>query len=191
MISAIGHESDILVSDLVADMRASTPSRAIELAIPDFNDMLFHLSDLEERKKNRILNILSELNQQTNILQLRLAKAPTEGIRNSRNTLSNLDKRILSSALEAKKKSEQTVDSLQNRLSNRVNKSIIDYNLILNRCEAILKSTNPNNVLDRGYSMVQDSQGKVITSISQVSTGEILDLRLNDGIVKSKVESKG
>ena len=39
--------------------------------------------------------------------------------------------------------------------------------------------------------MVQDSQGKVITSISQVSTGEIIDLRLNDGVVKSKVESKG
>lgn len=191
LISAIGHESDVLVSDLVADMRASTPSRAVELAIPDFNDMLFHLSNLEERKKNRILSILSELNQQTNILQLRLAKAPTEGIRNSRSTLSNLDKRLLSSALEAKKKSEQTVDSLQNRLSNQVNKSIIDYNLILSRCEAILKSTNPNNVLDRGYSMVQDSQGKVITSISQVSTGEIIDLRLNDGVVKSKVESKG
>lgn len=190
LISAIGHESDILVSDLVADMRASTPSRAVEIAVPDYNDLLFYMSELETRKKNRILNILSELNQRTNILQLRLAKAPTEGIKNSRTRLSNLDKRLLSSALESKKNSKLLVDNLQQKMNNRVKESIVQCNLILSRCEATLKSTNPNNVLERGYSMVQDGEGKVISSIEQVNPGEIIDLRLNDGIVKSKVESK-
>ena len=51
LISAIGHESDVLVSDLVADVRASTPSNAIEIAVPDFDDLLFHLSDLQNRKE--------------------------------------------------------------------------------------------------------------------------------------------
>lgn len=190
LISAIGHESDILVSDLVADMRASTPSRAVEIAVPDYNDLLFYMSELETRKKNRILSILSDLNQRTNILQLRLAKAPTEGIKNSRTKLSNLDKRLLSSALESKKNSKLLVDNLQQKMNNRVKESIVQCNLILSRCEATLKSTNPNNVLERGYSMVQDGEGKVISSIKQVNPGEIIDLRLNDGIVKSKVESK-
>ena len=81
LISAIGHESDVLVSDLVADMRASTPSRAVELLFQILM-ICYSIVNLEERKRIEF-SVYSELNQQTNILQLRLAKAPTEGIRNS------------------------------------------------------------------------------------------------------------
>ena len=60
----------------------------------------------------------------------------------------------------------------------------------MEKSEAILKSTNPKNVINRGYTMMQDDAGKVITSISQIDEGQKVEMRLKDGIITSKVESK-
>ena len=71
-----------------------------------------------------------------------------------------------------------------------VSKNIANVRVLLEKSEAILKTTNPKNVLNRGYTMMQDDAGKVITSISQIDEGQKVEMRLKDGIITSKVESK-
>ena len=71
-----------------------------------------------------------------------------------------------------------------------VSKNIANVRVLLEKSEAILKSTNPKNVINRGYTMMQDDAGKVITSISQIDEGQKVEMRLKDGIITSKVESK-
>lgn len=190
LISAIGHESDVLVSDLVADVRASTPSNAIEIAVPDFDDLLFHLSDLQNRKEKKIHDILEDLSQKIEILQLRLSKAPLEGIKSSQIRLGNLDKRLTSSSMSITASYKDRIGALKSQMNINVSRNIANVRVLLEKSEAILKTTNPKNVLNRGYTMMQDDAGKVITSISQIDEGQKVEMRLKDGIITSKVESK-
>ena len=79
VISAVGHESDILVSDLVADVRASTPSHAVECCIPLVDDHLAYLMDCEDRMLQGSLRQFNDARQQLEQLKLRLQLAPSKG----------------------------------------------------------------------------------------------------------------
>ena len=78
--SAVGHESDILVSDLVADVRASTPSHAVECCIPLVDDHLAYLMDCEDRMMQGSLRQFNDARQQLEQLKLRLQLAPSKGL---------------------------------------------------------------------------------------------------------------
>ena len=82
------------------------------------------------------------------------------------------------------------VGALKSQMNINVSKNIANVRVLLEKSEAILKSTNPKNVINRGYTMMQDDAGKVITSISQIDEGQKVEMRLKDGIITSKVESK-
>ena len=82
------------------------------------------------------------------------------------------------------------IGTLKSQMNVNVSKNIANVRVLLEKSEAILKTTNPKNVLNRGYSMMQDDAGKVITSITQIDEGQKVEMRLKDGIITSKVESK-
>ena len=165
VVSAVGHESDYLVSDMIADIRASTPSNAIERVIPIKDDLLALIAQAQDRLDFAIDKLFSRKGEILANLTLRLSAAPMRGI-----SKANL---------------------LQSKLGDRMNSALQRFFLIqknrLTGLESILKSTNPTRVLERGYSMAVDEQGVPVTSVAGLKQGDPLTVVLKDGQVETEV----
>jgi exodeoxyribonuclease VII large subunit len=166
VVSAVGHESDYLVSDMIADIRASTPSNAIERVVPIKDDLLAIIAQATDRLDFAIDRLFIRNNEKIGNLIIRLSAAPMRGISNARVKQSQLTGRISSAT-----------DRILMREKNR-----------LTGFESILKSTNPTNVLERGYSMTVNEKGIPVTSVVGLKTGDSLTVVLKDGQVKTEVK---
>ena len=166
VVSAVGHESDYMVSDMIADVRASTPSNAIERVIPIKHDLLSMIAQAHDRLDFAIDKLFSRKAEILANLTLRLSAAPMRGI-----SIANLH---------------------QAKLGDRMNSALERFFLIqknrLTGFDSILKSTNPTRVLDRGYSMAIDERGKPVTSIVGLKQGDPLTVVLKDGQVQTEVK---
>ena len=165
IVSAVGHESDYMVSDMIADVRASTPSNAIERVIPIKEELLAMVAQAQDRLDFAVDKLFSRKNELLANLTLRLSAAPMRGI-----SRANLH---------------------QSKLGDRMNSALERFFLIqknrLTGLESILKSTNPTRVLERGYSMAVDKQGVPVTSIVGLKQGDPLTVVLKDGQVETEV----
>ena len=165
VVSAVGHESDYMVSDMIADIRASTPSNAIERVIPIKEELLAMIAQAQDRLDFAIDKLFSRRNEILANLTLRLSAAPMRGI-----SRANLH---------------------QSKLGDRMNSALERFFLIqknrLIGLESILKSTNPTRVLERGYSMAVDEQGVPVTSVVGLKQGDPLTVVLKDGQVETEV----
>ena len=165
VVSAVGHESDYMVSDMIADIRASTPSNAIERVIPIKDELLAMIAQAQDRLDFAIDKLFSRRNEILANLTLRLSAAPMRGI-----SRANLH---------------------QSKLGDRMNSALERFFLIqknrLTGLESILKSTNPTRVLERGYSMAVDEQGVPVTSVVGLKQGDPLTVVLKDGQVETEV----
>jgi len=166
VVSAVGHESDYLVSDMIADIRASTPSNAIERVVPIKDDLVAIIAQATDRLDFAIDRLFIRNNEKIGNLIIRLSAAPMRGISNARVKQSKLTGRINSAT-----------DRILMREKNR-----------LTGFESILKSTNPTNVLERGYSMTVNEKGIPVTSVVGLKTGDSLTVVLKDGQVKTEVK---
>jgi len=165
VVSAVGHESDYMVSDMIADVRASTPSNAIERVIPIKEELLAIIAQAQDRLDFAVDKLFSRKNEILTNLTLRLSAAPMRGI-----SRANLH---------------------QSKLGDRMNSALQRFFLIqknrLTGLESILKSTNPTRVLERGYSMAVDEQGVPVTSVAGLKQGDPLTVVLKDGQVETEV----
>lgn len=167
VVSAVGHESDILVSDLVADVRASTPSHAIELVIPDRLNIEQWLDELEIRSNQAMSNYLERHKTNLNFLFKRLAHAPKAGV----------------------VAMHRNLDGLKSRLSASVKTSMNVYRQQLVSMESTLNAAHPQRTLERGYAMIE-SKGAVVQSIHDIEVGQGILLRLSDGKAHSTIQEK-
>ena len=165
VVSAVGHESDYMVSDMIADVRASTPSNAIERVIPIKEELIAMIGQAQDRLDFAVDKLFSRKNEVLANLTLRLSAAPMRGI-----SRANLQ---------------------QSKLGDRMNSALQRFFLIqknrLTGLESILKSTNPTRVLERGYSMAVDEQGVPVTSVAGLKQGDPLTVVLKDGQVETEV----
>ncbi len=165
VVSAVGHESDYMVSDMIADVRASTPSNAIERVIPIKDELLAIIAQAQDRLDFAIDKLFTRKNEILANLTLRLSSAPMRGI-----SRANLQ---------------------QSKLGERMNSAVERFFLIqknrLTGMESTLKSTNPTRVLERGYSMAVDERGVPVTSIVGLKQGDPLTVVLKDGQVETEV----
>lgn len=166
VISAVAHETDVSISDFVADLRAPTPSAAAELAVPDMKEYLASLDLLLKRARGVISRNLDHAESRLqSIGKSAVLTNPVRYIELRENEVLYFGKRIDSS-----------------------------YRTIMSRNEALLadqigrlESLNPLSVLSRGYSFVQkDTQ--VISSAEQLNTGDDITLTFSDGIVDAVVK---
>lgn len=166
VISAVGHEPDVTISDFVADTRAATPSNAAELAVPD-QDALRQMLD-------------SMLSAMTTLTQRRL-KASRQHLTalSSSAVLSNPKKYV-----EVKRKALEITAS---RLINISQHSVHAKKQHFISLTAKLDAMSPLKVLTRGYSMAQSSTGAIIRSANQVSVGERITVTLCDGRLNAKI----
>jgi len=169
VISAVGHEPDVTISDYVADLRAATPSNAAELAVPDAQEMKRRLKNMRVQMEK---GLGYQLVEGKRILD-RARRSPW-----------------LKDPLPIIQESRFLLDYQQQRLVRGLERTQAEQRGRFRHLAASLDALSPLKVLARGYSMVQDDSGKLITSVGQVHSGQALTLRLSDGSVDCRVEDK-
>ena len=167
VISAVGHESDLLVSDVVADIRASTPSHAIELAVPILDDVLSLMLDIEDRLHRGSIRRFGEENLRLQQLQLRLRLAPSKGLDNAMRHL----------------------ERLGNDLNGFVQSTIQANKQRLAMLEGTLLAAHPQRVLERGYLMTTNEKGEVVANISDLKAGDTVLLHFADGTADANIDN--
>ena len=166
VISAVGHEPDVTISDFVADLRAATPSNAAELAVPDQQALYQHLDSMMSAMETSLKRQLRAARQHLSALSGSPAlNSPYEYIRNRRKNL-----QLVSSKL---------INAQNNKLS-RIRQRFVG-------CISKLDAMSPLKVLSRGYAMTQDENKMLVRSIAQVSLGQTLLVTFSDGTLKSTV----
>lgn len=165
VISAVGHEPDVTISDYVADVRASTPSNAAELAVYDSVELKASLSSAYTRIIHALKSSIDRKRQKLLILSgKRVLSSPQQYTNDRRMYLSLLEQRL-----------EKSITGICNIKRQRFVKAA-----------ATLDAISPLKVIGRGYSMVTD-KGKVVRSVAAVQIGANLDITLTDGSLECKV----
>mgnify|MGYP001976477690 FL=1 len=166
LVSAVGHESDILVSDLVADLRASTPSDAIERVVPARNEIELFLDEMNERLTIASRRQMADCRQVLAVLQSRLLVAPIIGLNRAKGE----------------------VIKLSARLKMAAHQSLARQSTRLAQLEASLIAIHPQRVLERGYSMTQTADGTVLSSIIGLKSGQDVILNFADGSAGAQIK---
>lgn len=165
IISGVGHETDFTICDFVADVRASTPSAAAELAVPDRQELMSYYF-----KQKQYISAM--LDRKIKTAQLRLE--------NQQRRMSASSPKLKAEQLEKQlsAKSEKLTRFMNIYISNKENKLIA--------AKGKLDGLNPLNVLNRGYAIAEKDE-KIITSSKQLKDGDDFTVILSDGKINAKV----
>ena len=168
VISAVGHEPDVTIADYVADARASTPSNAAEIAVPDAS---------EEREMIAALSIRAD-------------QAMDKRLRQMQSELDHLrSRRVLRDAGAYLDDRRVELDHLRDKLSAAMESETGRLKREQVRLAAALDAMSPLRVLTRGYALATDERGAVVSSVKQLGKGAPLHLRVSDGSALCRVES--
>ncbi|MGO5022162.1 exodeoxyribonuclease VII large subunit [Lawsonibacter sp. LCP25S3_G6] len=160
VISAVGHEPDVTISDFAADLRASTPSNAAELAVPHQEEIAASLAVLGQRLQGSMVQRLDQSRRALN--RLGASRAMTEPGAYFK------DKRLL-------------LDYQSRRLIHGLERSLSMQRERLGKLSAALDAMSPLKVLGRGYSIALKEHGSVIASVQDAQPGERFILKVSDG----------
>ena len=165
IISGVGHETDFTICDFVADVRASTPSAAAELAVPDRQELMSYYF-----KQKQYISAM--LDRKIKTAQLRLE--------NQQRRMSASSPKLKAEQLEKQlsAKSEKLTRFMNIYISNKENKLVA--------AKGKLDGLNPLNVLNRGYAIAENDE-KIITSSKQLKNGDDFTVILSDGKINAKV----
>lgn len=211
VICGVGHEIDSTIADLVADIRAPTPSAAAELAVPDIieekarvrhlgsalhqalNKRLSPASSALRQLRNRLQaqhpeRVIAERFQRTDELERRLRRALAVSQTRRVATLEHRNSALMAqSPVRQLEKRQAALSQLQLRLRNRINSHMQQTrNRLDNSCRA-LDSVSPLATLGRGYAIIRDSNDKVITRFDDASVGEQIRADLREGSLLAEI----
>ncbi len=170
VISAVGHEPDVTISDFVADRRASTPSNAAEIAVPDMTELLRHLQAVDGRLVQAELNLME---------------------REERRLKNLAGKRVLTDPMAFLQDRRMQLDFMQQKLAAVTRSHVEKDARRFAQLTAKLDAMSPLKVLGRGYAMAQDEQGGVLRSAQQVNVGDRVRVQLAQGSLQCIVNEKG
>ena len=148
VISAVGHEPDVTISDYVADLRAATPSNAAELAVPDQDALRQNLDAMLSAMEGALSRQLKAASQHLNVLSRSAVLQSPMGY---------IDQRV------------KDLQLLKSRMTASQNQAIARCNERCISLAATLDAMSPLKVLSRGYAMAQNVQGNVIRKAEQIS----------------------
>ena len=166
IISAIGHETDITIVDYVADVRAPTPSAAAELVVPNVLELSNSLNQSTKELENVIIRAIREKNNNLELLYDRMdLQSPKFGIQ--KNNIENLISRSGSAII-------RLLEWRKERVKNM---------------EILINGLGPKQIMNRGYSIVRQSNGDIVKRFDSVSRGDLLEISLYSGSIEAEVQS--
>lgn len=180
VVCGVGHETDVTLADLAADLRAPTPTAAAELAAPATAACSEVLAVMQRRATQRMHAAIDTQAQRLDSLSLRLAR-PAEGLRARQQQLALLGQRLGSAGSRWTERHGLQQRQLGQRLARA---AAVDLQTRRQRLDAFgqrLMSLDPQQVLARGYAWLTDAQGQVLQSVQQLSVGQALQATLADG----------
>ena len=168
VVSGVGHETDWSISDLVADVRASTPTMAAMMVVPDSDDLNNSLElivrNMDSSVRNGIAGGVNQLNSRVSIMNSNIPDVSMLRVR---------------------------VDELGGRIHLGSMRDLLRASESLGNLKNNLKAVGPQHTLERGYSIVEKSDdGKVVTNISQVTLGDEVKITVSDGAFVGDVSRK-
>ena len=167
VISAVGHEPDVTISDFVADLRAATPSNAAELAVPDQLELRQQL----DAKRSLLLTLM-----QKKLKQERQAVSSLAAARSLRSPINYLNDQRL------------RLDYTHRRLGAASTALLNQNREQFVRLTAKLDAMSPLKVLGRGYSVTLKENGQLVKSVKAVKCGDSLTVRMSDGKLTAQVQ---
>ena len=168
VISAVGHEPDVTIADYVADARASTPSNAAEIAVPDRNDVRARLTALERGMTKTEESRLSALRERLTALERkRVLRDPMAFI---------ADKRLL-------------LDYTQKNLAALAQQQMAQRTQQFTALAAKLDALSPLKVLGRGYAVARNEQGQILRAAQEAAAGEKIEVLLGQGSLNCTVNA--
>jgi len=160
VICGVGHETDITIADFVSDLRAPTPTAAAELATPNRADLKENISDLS----------------------LTMARVLTAQVNSQRLELNYFENQIANRSPQTRVRSgRQRLDEFNHRSETALRHKLVLQRANLASLEHNLGSLNPLAILKRGYTVVSFPDSRIVRSITQVQSGDELDVRVQDG----------
>lgn len=212
VISAVGHEIDITIADFVADMRAPTPSAAAEMVSQDQSHLQQQLRHLQQRLVSAVTQQLGHHKHHQQVLAQRLlTQHPQHQLQQKNQKLDELTLKLnqamqrrlslkqlhltqLNGRLQSRSPVHQLTTMAQNhkalhaRLNAAMQRTMEQHHNSLNHLMQQLNTVSPLATLTRGYSITCNEKAEVITSVSQVKSGDRLTTRLTDGEIHSTVD---
>ena len=166
VISAVGHEPDVTISDYVADLRAATPSNAAELAVPDQDALRQNLDSMSAAMMTALDRQVKAARQHLKVLSASPAlQSPVAYVDQKRKDLELLKNRMISAENVVLNRRKQQFVALTSKLD----------------------AMSPLKVLTRGYAMAQTAQGEVLRSVHQVAAGDSICVTVSDGTLSATV----
>lgn len=167
IISAVGHETDVTIADYVADLRAPTPSAAAELAVFDFRSLAEQMAGYRKR-------LDYAMNGRIGLMKSRLEFYKTKiGYLSPENQIRDRRMYLLKAEEKLGYLMEQKIREERHRLGIYIER---------------MKGLSPLTKLNQGFSYVESSEGKAVTSVSQAKEGDMLCIQVSDGKIYSRVE---
>jgi len=210
VISAVGHETDFTIADFVADLRAPTPSAAAERAVPVLADLIEELSQLWRRGGRALAGsmrharyeleraqaqlgdprrLLDERRQRLDEQVERGRRMVARRLGTARTDLKGIELR-LHRAHPHRRISEQrnALAAMRHRLESALHPALVRRRHAIEGAHGKLEALSPVRVLERGFSLTQRADGRVITSAADVAPGEHITVRVHDGGIDATVD---
>ena len=160
VISAVGHETDITISDFAADLRAETPTAAAHMAVPDLGELRAYIEDLKNRAEQALDTCLRYKQMQLDRLDLSVFRR-------------DLESRIMMEQMR--------IENLKTENLHRMTSMLQDLETKIHFYKAELESLDPKKIMGRGYGAITGENGNLIGSIEQMHPKDIFTVVLKDG----------
>ncbi len=160
VISAVGHETDITISDFAADLRAETPTAAAHMAVPDLGELRAYIKDLKNRAEQALDTCLRYKQMQLDRLDLSVFRR-------------DLESRIMMEQMR--------IENLKTENLHRMTSMLQDLETKIHFYKAELESLDPKKIMGRGYGAITGENGNLIGSIEQMHPKDIITVVLKDG----------
>jgi exodeoxyribonuclease VII large subunit len=186
VVCGVGHESDVTLADLAADLRAPTPTAAAELVAPTREACLGTLDALASSLGRRVRGVLDTQAQRLDRSARRLAR-PAQALREHAQRLALLSHRLGVHWPRTAQLHRARLVQVDAELRRAIARRFAAQGLALEAVESRLRALDPRQVLARGYAWLSDGQGRPVVSVRQVVPGSALHAELQDGVADVRV----
>ena len=189
VVSGVGHETDFTIADFVADQRAATPTAAAQLIVPERQELLQLLRQTEQRLARAMQRQAERVMQQLDLLQHRLVH-PAQRLQQQAQHLGHLHRRLYMAGPNLTQLGARSTEQGR-RLLESMQRTLERHHTRLHGLRQHLLHLDPQQVLARGYSMVRDERGAIVSGSAGLPLGARMDITFARGWARAELKEKG